>query len=342
MSATASDERDPKRVKRTSPVVIASATDGSGDNPSEFAAVPKQSVRPRTSSVSDDASCVPNQQPVSSIHSANGTTDPVPDQLVSSADVETIASKYQRIVSSTPEDSKQLLIDEWLSPRMREMLTITANIESNRYLKDPLGHCRCKFVPRQAKPLEECCAKRGIRCIEYIPDHVLRDNAKGFFQSFADAWEGLFHTCHFLLKRGRAPYVAAIDDSEIRGSLRSTSKYAHFKQKGGKVSFVLDAIIDLTEKALVGNDDGAVWKYDDHRAAIEAHPETPLDRCFDIARWMLIDRGDQFYFTFRGKAHLVSIKACGEGPLATRGPYPHLETTPWIVLQVKKEEENNK
>jgi hypothetical protein len=236
------------------------------------------------------------------------------------------------------EDSKQLLIDEWLSPRMREMLTITANIESNWYLKGPLGRC-CKFVPCQAKPLEECCAKRGgIRRIEYIPDHVLRDNADGFFQSFAESWEGLFHTCHSLLERGKAPYVAEVDDREMHGSLRSTSKYAHFKQKGGKVSFALDAIIDLTEKALVGDDEGAVvWKYDDHRAAIEAHPETLLDRCFDIARWMLIDRGDRFHFTFRGETDFLSSEACGEGPLATRGPYLHLETKPWIELQVKEE-----
>ena len=53
-------------------------------------------------------------------------------------------------------------------------------------------------------------------------------------------------------------------------------------QKGGKIEYALDALFSVTQNVLVDGDDG--WEYDTFKDAIEAHPATPFDGAFDVAR----------------------------------------------------------
>jgi hypothetical protein len=188
---------------------------------------------------------------------------------------------------ATPAEHS-LLIDGWLSPRMKLMLEITAQFG----IEMTLEGCEVNFESNQPSSLEECCGACGISLIEYIPASILENkNPRGLYASFNDGWGYCFLAIHSLLRRGEAPTVKRVENylSRLSDYRVDKRKFQHFKDRGGKVEFALDAVLDITCKVAVNGNDA--WEYHTYAEDIEALPATPLDRAFDVARYMSINQG---------------------------------------------------
>ena len=195
---------------------------------------------------------------------------------------------FRSIKALTTPAEHSLLIDGWLSPRMKFMLEITAEFG----IEMTLEGCEVNFKSNQPTSLEECCGACGINLIEYIPASVLKsNNPRGLYASFNNGWGYCFLAVHSLLRRGEAPTVNRVEDylSRLSDYRVDRRKFQHFKDKGGKVEFALDAVIDITRKVAVNGNDA--WEYHTYEADIENLPATPLDRAFDIVRYMSINQG---------------------------------------------------
>jgi hypothetical protein len=174
-----------------------------------------------------------------------------------------IIPKYQSMTLLMDQSLRSHLIEGWLSPRMREMLKITAEIEGDQLLQEGDFYSVEPFIPTEIKQ-------------------------KALSKYFIDGFGIVFETVARLLEAGRVPTVDRIK----RNALQSTSGAHNFKrmlEAGGKVEFALDALFNITEKVLIDGDCG--WEYESFREQIEAHPSTPLDGSFDIAFFMCINQG---------------------------------------------------
>jgi hypothetical protein len=105
------------------------------------------------------------------------------------------------------EESKKLLVDGWLSPRMKQMLTITA------FIMIDIIDIEDSFVKYQAKPISECLGFfGGYPRFEYyfIPTKVFKQNPKGLYKSFVDGWTIVWKAIFNLLKQNQVPTIDAI------------------------------------------------------------------------------------------------------------------------------------
>lgn len=167
---------------------------------------------------------------------------------------------YETISALMNQDVKEKLSDGWLSPRMRYMLSITADLEGDELREDIL-----RYVPADA-----CSDQRS------------RDK---LFQGFEYCFKLLGH----MLKYNRmVPTIENVNKMVNHFSIGRRA-YEPFIDKGGRFEFVIDALLDITENVYVNGDDG--WEYETFEEDIEALVETPLDGMFDLARFMLINRG---------------------------------------------------
>jgi hypothetical protein len=174
-----------------------------------------------------------------------------------------IIPKYQSMTLLMDQSLRTHLIEGWLSPRMREMLKITAEIEGDQILHEGDLYDVEPFIPTAMRQRD-------------LPAY------------FATGLGIVFDTAARLLGAGRVPTVDRIKSS----AMRSTSGSRHFTrmlEAGGKVEFALDALFNITEKVLVNGDCG--WEYEVFKEQIEAYPSTPLDGSFDIAFFMCVNRG---------------------------------------------------
>jgi hypothetical protein len=165
-----------------------------------------------------------------------------------------IIPKYQSMTLLMDQTLRTHLNEGWLSPRMRELLKITAEIEGDQLLQEGDFYEIEPFIPTEMKQ-------------------------RDFPEDFIDGLGIVFETIARLLEAGRVPTVDRIQ----RSALQSTSGAHHFKrmlEAGGKVEFALDALFNITEKLLVAGDCG--WEYEDFKEQIKAHPSTPLDGSFGI------------------------------------------------------------
>jgi hypothetical protein len=174
-----------------------------------------------------------------------------------------IVPKYQSMTLLMDQSLRSHLIEGRLSPRMREMLKITADVVGDQLLHEGEIYSIERFIPTELRQ-------------EDLPAY------------FITGLGIVFETVARLLEAGRVPTVDRIKSS----ALQSTSGTHHFTrmlEAGGKVEFALDALFNITEKVLVDGDCG--WEYEDFKEQIEAHPSTPLDGSFDIAFFMCVNRG---------------------------------------------------
>ena len=92
----------------------------------------------------------------------------------------------------------------------------------------------------------------------------------------------VFYKIAEILRRGQVPTVQRVKDNFTRNYNRN---YEIFIEKGGRVEYAIDALLDISAR-----DDG--WESDGSSSEIEdALPSTPLDGQFDIVHFMCIDRG---------------------------------------------------
>jgi hypothetical protein len=174
-----------------------------------------------------------------------------------------IIPKYQSMTLLMDQSLRTHLIEGWLSPRMREMLKITAEIQGDQLLQEGDFYEIERYIPTEMRQ-------------------------RDFPAYFTKGLGIVFETVARLLEAGRVPTVDRIKSS----ALQSTSGSQHFTrmmEAGGKVEFALDALFHITEKVLVDGDCG--WEYETFKDQIEAHPSTPLDGSFDIAFFMCVNRG---------------------------------------------------
>jgi hypothetical protein len=177
-----------------------------------------------------------------------------------------IIPKYQTMTLLRDQSLRTHLIEGWLSPRMREMLKITAEIQGDQLLHEgDLDEIEL-FIPTEMRQ---------------------RDQPKYFITGL----QIVFETVARLVGAGRVPTVDRIKSSASLQSTRGTHDFTRMLEAGGRVEFALDALfyIDeyLAEKVLVNGDCG--WEYEVFKDQIEAHPSTPFDGSFDI--FMCVDRG---------------------------------------------------
>jgi len=175
-------------------------------------------------------------------------------------------------------NARDELVDGWLSPRMMYMLTITAELASDG-IRDDFNSVR--FQKNRPTSLEVCCGVCGIRHFDYIPTEVFQRNPEGLFQSFCDGWAIAWEAITNLLQNKQAPTKSQVE-REIDRIGTDIRKWNHFVQKGGKIEYALDALFSVTRNVLVDGDDG--WEYAVFKDDIEAHPATPFDGAFDVAR----------------------------------------------------------
>ena len=167
---------------------------------------------------------------------------------------------YETILALMDKDLKEKLFDGWLSPRMRKMLSITADLEGDDVREDIL-----RYVPADA-----CSDQRS------------RDK---LFQGFGYCFQVLGRMLNYSSK----PPTTENAKKMVNHFHVGRRAYEPFIDGGGRFEFVIDALIDITENVYVNGDDG--WEYEHFEEEIEALVETPIDGMFDLARFMLINRG---------------------------------------------------
>lgn len=184
----------------------------------------------------------------------------------------------------TPEQRRSL-IEGWLPPRMYECLDTTAAHEGDAGEMWGVDI----FTRHQPTPLVAVCKSGEFSRIEYIPMSVLASDPRGLFKSFHDAWRMLFAAIWEILRRREVPTVVRIDQELHSSDAYDLRKIQHYKDKGGKIEFALDAVLKVTENVVKDGDDG--WEYGMFEEEIEAHDPTPLDEMYDVARFMCFNRG---------------------------------------------------
>jgi hypothetical protein len=170
---------------------------------------------------------------------------------------------------------------------MHYCLLITAELEVDSFnMRDG----EVTFIPHQPTPLREVCSSLGFNRIDYIPMEVLQSDAKGIYKSFLDGYAMCFEAICKILQRNQVPTIDRIrQELNDNGQQYDQRKLRHYLDKGGKIEFALDSVLNVTENVVTQGDDG--WEYGTFEEDIEAKPATPLDRMWDVARLMCFNRG---------------------------------------------------
>lgn len=193
------------------------------------------------------------------------------------------------------DSEKRQLIDGWMSPRMLLALKISAELGYDM-IGDLDGVSFQKFKPT---PLSDCCAlfSFGIHRMEHIPPTALRAyNPDGLYKSFVDGWQIVWGAIMTLLQRNLVPTKTRVENEIVRLCCEQrysfdSRKWQHFKDKGGKIEYALDAILHQTRNVCVDGDDG--WEYDIFEDQFNALDATPLDLAFDLARVKVLELTDE-------------------------------------------------
>eukprot|EP00588_Corethron_pennatum_P004892 CAMPEP_0194286388 /NCGR_PEP_ID=MMETSP0169-20130528/32440_1 /TAXON_ID=218684 /ORGANISM="Corethron pennatum, Strain L29A3" /LENGTH=229 /DNA_ID=CAMNT_0039032803 /DNA_START=54 /DNA_END=743 /DNA_ORIENTATION=+ len=185
------------------------------------------------------------------------------------------------VAALTPQQ-RSLLLDGWMSPRMKKMLHLTAELEQGGF--DDSAHL---FRRGEPTALAECCG--SFHRLEYIPLAVLQRDPRGIFRSFHDGYAFCFGAIAALLGRNQIPTPGRIEEEIVVNSHRyDYRKFRFYLDKGGRTEFALYAVIQITQNVMVNGDDG--WEYDMFQSDIEALPASPMDRRFEAARFMCVER----------------------------------------------------
>ena len=179
---------------------------------------------------------------------------------------------------------RPILIDGWLSQRMKFMLRLTAE---NEFFMFEEGTSTL-FRQNNPSSLNDCSL--FFNRIGYIPLSVLQQDSRGLFESFHDGYFYCFQAIEMILRRNETPTVRRIEEEIInRSDHYDQDKFHHYINRGGLIEFALYAVIQITENVLVDGDDG--YEYSSFVDEIEKLPSNPMDSRFDLARLMCIERG---------------------------------------------------
>ena len=177
------------------------------------------------------------------------------------------------------------LIGGWMPLRMRECLETTVAHEVDEdYGSSP-------FTRNQPTPLVDVCRSYYFSRIEYIPMNVLKSDPRGLFKSFNDAWKMIFRAIWEVLKRTEVPTLSIVSNKSyvVAWACMILVRSSITKTRVGRSSLRLMLFSRLQKMSsgmvmMAGNT--VLFKEE-----IEAHPETPLGKMYDVARYMCFNHG---------------------------------------------------
>jgi hypothetical protein len=175
--------------------------------------------------------------------------------------------KFECIKALMPHSERNRLIEGWMSPRMYEVLRITAELE--------LDSC-IEYAP-------DSITNR----VQYIPLSVVQQRTDK--SNFREGWGLVWREICAILHERSVPTVQRVKDriNRLEGSERN--KYESFLRQGGRVEYAVDALVKISENVVKNGDDG--YEYGTFQDQIEALPPTAFDKDFDLAWIMCITRG---------------------------------------------------
>jgi len=200
--------------------------------------------------------------------------------------------EQQQANNALPTQQQSVLIDGWLSPRMRQMLLLTAEREIQSNFNDAISIGCLSRSPKPNALAKGCDEYNGMdfnSSIDYIPLSVqLQRDLRGiFYNNFHDGYSYIFQAIATLLRRNQSPTVERIHDEIVYVHLYDDRKFQFYLDKGGRIEFALYAVIQITEK-----------KYhtiilQDEIDIVEKRklPVSPMDEHFDAARLICIEEG---------------------------------------------------
>jgi hypothetical protein len=181
---------------------------------------------------------------------------------------------------------QHLLVDGWLPPRMIKMLVATAEKEYSR-----LVQYMHQFPRDHDLTLMNTIAYKRVTFIPLaVVSRICRDKSKGKQYSFRAHLEGhaLIWACILrILRMGRSPTVLHIR-AHLTDLAMANETYESFVKTGGKIEFVVDALLRITENVWQGKQDGLSLEDTD----MEGLPTSPLDDLYDIAWFMCVSCGN--------------------------------------------------
>jgi len=203
----------------------------------------------------------------------------------SPTDVESFLDSAYHLMSKV--QSRQL-VDGWLSPRMLRMLEMTAAMIWDS-INGPFTDSRLKnYAPTSLPICFDMCD--GIEYIQYIPFvEISKKNPDGLYKSFEDGWGIVWEAIASLLHTQRAPTLTRVEQ-EIYNIGADLRKWSHFAEKGGKIEYALDALLDVARNLHL---DG--WFEND--SDDDALPDSPLDGAFDVARVKCLESNNHNWLT---------------------------------------------
>lgn len=173
---------------------------------------------------------------------------------------------YETIMALMTNDEKAKLVDGWMAPRLFYAMKREAAIEVDDLMELVGG-----YSPRLA----------------FIPASVLQNYPNGKYFPCLEALSLVCYHIQQLMEGGMTPTVERIV-SRVRG----IPIYEDFVRKGGKVEYVLDLLL-------------YVLKYEEKEYSDEDSDEgqpgaSYFDGMYELARFMLINRGGGTWSGFRG------------------------------------------
>ena len=171
---------------------------------------------------------------------------------------------YETIVALMTSDENAKLVDGWMPPKLFYLMKYHAGSEIDDLLELIGG-----YSPRLA----------------FIPESVLKNYPNGQLYPCLEAFSFCFQKICEIMDSGRSPTVERIVDR-----LQSRPIYEDFASKGGKVEHALDLLLYAA-------------KYESEDILDESEDileESHLDGMFELARYMLINRGGGSWSGMRG------------------------------------------
>ena len=192
-------------------------------------------------------------------------------------------SPYACMSYIMPNELRELLIDDWLSPRVFMMLKITAETT----LSDWIGpHIWVQFEQDGPTPIRRFISSMRFQ-FEYIPLWVLDENLGGFYKKFIDGWGVVWIAIRNAIMKRKAPTLSRIYKEIQVLDEEAISSYNYFVEREGSIEFALDALVKITERVdRIGEAD---WVYEHYQSEIESLPATFLDSRFDLVRKSLLE-----------------------------------------------------
>jgi hypothetical protein len=140
-----------------------------------------------------------------------------------------------------------------------------------------------QFVRMQATPIKGMDGFT-VMSLDYLPPALLRrlEADGGMYKSFAMGWSYCFDAIASVVRMNQAPTVTRVMEV-LRQSRFDQRMVNHFFQKGGKVEYALDAVLQGTENVLKHGHD-CPWEYETFEEDFEQIPENPLDKMYTLAR----------------------------------------------------------